>query len=266
MTELQSVCVKNLDFHDAANIYPFMADDDFDALVEDIRKHGQRETIKLFEGKIIDGRNRYKACLLCDVKPIVEQITTDDPVAYVISLNSVRRHLNPSQLSMCAARAREFYEKQAKERQKRKSPDSVPENLPEQKNDARDAAGKAFNVSGKSVDYASKVLTKGTPELVKAVDEGKMAVSSAAILATEPPEVQIAEVSQPKRNRTYAPKSDTKQTETKGTEGRAQLANYVSDAMQFAKLAVLQLVRIKADDPKKAEAFAHVSNWMRDNA
>ncbi len=57
---------------------------------------------------------------------------------------------------MCAARARDIYEQQAKERQKRKPADSVPENLPEQKTDARDAAGKAFGVSGKSVDHAKQ--------------------------------------------------------------------------------------------------------------
>lgn len=110
----------------------------------------------------------------------------EDPVAYVLSLNLLRRHLTPSQASMCAARARELYEQQAKERQKRKPADSVPENLPEQKHDARDAAGKAFGVSGKSVDYAKRVIEKGIPELAQAVDSGRMAVSTAAGLATEP--------------------------------------------------------------------------------
>lgn len=69
-----------------------------------------------------------------------------------------------------AARARDYYDRQAKERQKRKPADSVPENLPEQKGDARDQAAKAAGVSGKTVDFATKVLKQGTPELVKAVD------------------------------------------------------------------------------------------------
>jgi hypothetical protein len=80
---------------------------------------------------------------------------------------------------MVAARAREHYDQQAKERQKRKPADSVPENLPEQNGDARDHAAKAVGVSGKTVDYATKVLAQGTPELIKAVDEGRMAVSRA---------------------------------------------------------------------------------------
>lgn len=65
---------------------------------------------------------------------------------------------------MCAARAREVYEQQAKERLNTKGGHSGPVNLPEAKADARDAAGKAFGVSGKSVDFAKKVIDKGIPE------------------------------------------------------------------------------------------------------
>lgn len=77
--------------------------------------------------------------------------------------------MTPSQRAMCAAKAREIYDQRAKERQIRKPSDSVQENLPEQKQQARDAAGKAFGVSGKSVDHATRVMKNGTPELVKAV-------------------------------------------------------------------------------------------------
>ena len=51
--------------------------------------------------------------------------------------------------SLWTGKAREYYDKAAKERQKRKPAGSVPEKLPEQKGDARDAAGKALDVSGR---------------------------------------------------------------------------------------------------------------------
>jgi hypothetical protein len=98
-------------------------------------------------------------------------VTPDNPVSYVLSLNLHRRHLTPSQASMCAARAREIYEREAKERQGKRTDLDIPANLPEcKKGDARDIAGKAFGVSGKSVDHATRVIEKGIPELAKAVD------------------------------------------------------------------------------------------------
>ncbi|MFA6242038.1 MAG: hypothetical protein WC655_13980 [Candidatus Hydrogenedentales bacterium] len=173
------------EFHPAANIFPMMPDEDLKSLAEDIVAHGQQFPIELLDGKIIDGRNRYRVCLITGITPRVQAVTTKDPVAYVLSRNLHRRHLDSSQRGMVAARAREYYDQRAKERQvvnlKRGDTKPVPVNLPErEKGDSRDQAGKAVGVSGKTVDAATKVLAKGTPELVKAVDEGKVSVSAAA--------------------------------------------------------------------------------------
>jgi hypothetical protein len=169
---------------------------------------------------------------------------------------------------MCAARAREIYEREAKERQKAGGGDhskkAVMENFPEPqvKGNARDIAGKAFNVSGKSVDHATRVIEKGVPELVKAVDEGRMAVSTAAILATEPKEVQLAELSDPKRNRVYKPEDKKIKSET---NGKPFVKVAASSAMSFAQMAILQLERIDIKDPKRSDAFRRVENWIKRN-
>ena len=80
---------------------------------------------------------------------------------------------------MCAARAREMYDREAEQRQaatRKKGDRPVPANLPERdKGDSRDKVGEAFGVSGRSVDHATKVLKEAVPEVVKAVDEGRMA-------------------------------------------------------------------------------------------
>lgn len=143
----------------------------------DIRTNGQRESIKTFNNLILDGRNRYRACLDANKEPRFETVNPDDPVAFVLSLNLHRRHLIPSQAAMCAARAREIYERQARERQGKRN--DLVENLPpSEPTKARDAAGKAFGVSGKSVDFAKRVIEQGIPELAKAVDDGRMAPAS----------------------------------------------------------------------------------------
>jgi hypothetical protein len=121
-------------------------------------------------------------------------------MAYAMSMGLMRRDLTPSQRAMIAARARELYDKQAKERQqagggdkKSASAKSGVANLPPPIQDpgkARDLAGKAAGVSGRTVDHATKVLKHAVPEVVQAVDECRMAVTTAARLASEPEEVQ----------------------------------------------------------------------------
>src|SRR5262245_28493685 len=55
---------KKYDFHPLADLFPMLEDKSaaFEALVEDIRERKQQEPVWLYEGKILDGRNRYLAC------------------------------------------------------------------------------------------------------------------------------------------------------------------------------------------------------------
>ena len=79
--------------HPAAETIREMNDGEYAALKSDIADNGQRETIKLLDGEVLDGRNRLKACIELCVDPKFEDVETDDPVAYVHSLNVARRHL-----------------------------------------------------------------------------------------------------------------------------------------------------------------------------
>ncbi len=87
-------------YHPVADMFPLLEGAEFDDLVEDIRKHGLREPISLFEGNIIDGRNRERACIKAGVEPRYRSIKFDNheaAAAYVISKNIRRRHLTPEQ-------------------------------------------------------------------------------------------------------------------------------------------------------------------------
>lgn len=88
-----------MDWHPIACIFPMLAASELADLAADIGQHGQRETIVLFEGKVLDGRNRWMACVQAGVKPKTRNFEGDksQALAYVWSLNATRRDLKPGQ-------------------------------------------------------------------------------------------------------------------------------------------------------------------------
>jgi hypothetical protein len=87
-------------FHPLADMLPLMEGDEFAVLVADIRAHGLHELITLFEGKILEGRNRFRACRAAGRKPryrAIEFGSWDAARDFVISANIHRRHLTTEQ-------------------------------------------------------------------------------------------------------------------------------------------------------------------------
>ena len=106
------------EYHETANIFPMMSDDEFSALVEDIRANGQRQPIYIHDGKIVDGRNRYRACQKLGIEPDTRVWDgVGSLVSFVISLNLQRRHLTSSQKSVVAMDVLPMLEAEAQERQ-----------------------------------------------------------------------------------------------------------------------------------------------------
>ena len=97
----------DLPFHPAANLFPLLEVEspEFGELVQDIREHGLLQPIVLCDGKILDGRNRYRACQHAGVEPRFVEWSGDSPTAYVLSLNLHRRHLTDGQRAMIAVEA-----------------------------------------------------------------------------------------------------------------------------------------------------------------
>ena len=203
-----------LTYHDAANIFPMMVKSELESLASDIKANGQQEPIEKHNGAILDGRNRYEACLIAGVTPEFVEWSGADPITYVISRNLHRRHLTESQRSMIAARYKKTITKKQLETVKTESISGA--NLPPPSTKSRDIAGKALNVSGRSINAAQKVIDKGSSSLAKAVDDGNLPVSVAAKVAELPKKEQnkVAKSSDPKKaakEATKAPKSNAEQ-------------------------------------------------------
>lgn len=179
--------------HEVSELFPLMDDADLSLLAADIAANGLREPILLHpDGSILDGRNRYAACQLAGVEPTFRTWNAEgSAVAFVVSLNLRRRHLDTSQRAMVAARIANLPYGANRFTIESEISDST----------TQPAAAQMLNVSADSVGFGRRVLEEGAPELVQAVDRGEVAVSSAAVLTTLSPEDQAAVVALPEEER-----------------------------------------------------------------
>ena len=91
--------------HELALVFPPMSEPEFAAFKEDIREQGQQEAIILYEGKILDGLHRYRACRELGREPRVVRFEGNPRAAaqFVLGRNFHRRHLTTSQRALIAA-------------------------------------------------------------------------------------------------------------------------------------------------------------------
>jgi ParB-like chromosome segregation protein Spo0J len=162
-----------MEHHPLANVFPLLKKTEAAALADDIREHGLREPIVLLDGKILDGRNRYRACIAANVDPRTVPYDGNDPAAYVVSVNLKRRHLDESQRAIVAA-------KLAKLRRGVRPDASI-----EASATTQTEAAELLNVSRPSVQRARKVIERAAPEIVAAVEQGELSVSAAADFARQ---------------------------------------------------------------------------------
>ena len=102
--------------HPIAELVPYMTPDQYSALRDDIREHGLRTPIVMYEGMVLDGRNRARAWYDVrgnwDVPSTEFKGTPEEAIAFVRSHNIKRRHLKPSQIAYYEAQAAAFWKAQ----------------------------------------------------------------------------------------------------------------------------------------------------------
>ena len=162
--------------HEYASLFPPMSDEDFKSLIADMKRHGLREPIVVFQDRILDGVHRDKACVLAGIKPTYRSFQGDDPLAYVVSANLHRRHLDTGQRAMIASKI-------ATLKPGRRGKDA---NLQVSRKDA----AAALSFSERSVADASVVMEHGAPGLIKIAEKGDIPISTAADLARATQEEQ----------------------------------------------------------------------------
>lgn len=96
------------ELHPLCTLFPRLSGAEFAALRDDIAANGQRQPIILHEGMILDGGNRYRACLDAGVQPMFEEFAGGNLVAFVLSANLHRRHMSAGQQAAIVASAQDW--------------------------------------------------------------------------------------------------------------------------------------------------------------
>lgn len=187
--------------HELSLAFPGMPAGQFRRFVADIKANGLNNPIVLFEGKILDGRHRYRACLEVGVKPAFREFmegnpdesSHGDPVAYVQSENAARRQLTESQIaySITHPNILDFEKRRARERIESAAiagghakhgsapaPTGARAEIEDKGRASEKLADKA-GVGRRSVERAIKVREKGVPELNEAVAKGEVSLNMA---------------------------------------------------------------------------------------
>ena len=182
-------------YHPFADVFPLLEGDDFAKLLEDIREHGQREPVILYDGKILDGRNRYRACVELGIPPLFEHSkasTDDEALRESVSRNLHRRHLTASQRAMVGADLLPMFEAMAKDRQGERTDISAHgrQCSKETGSKASAQAAEVSQSSARQVERAKNIKADGIPDLVSAVRAGDIAVRRAEEVSKLEPELQ----------------------------------------------------------------------------
>ncbi len=232
--------------HPLSAAFPAMSDEDFAALKDDIEVNGQREPVMIFEGMVLDGWHRYRACLDLGLKP--QHFTFpegDDPVAFVKGANLHRRHLTASQRAIAEVALHQW----------------APAGKPKAAANAAAAAGlpattdsmaKDANVSPRMIRDAKVVHKAGLSEPVR---DGAMTLEKAAAVArgkpTKPKKTTIPPAPAPERGQTLPPAEDFGPTDA---ELAAQAREQEEEAAALRRL-------LESDD--KLAALASENQQLR---
>jgi N6-adenosine-specific RNA methylase IME4/ParB-like chromosome segregation protein Spo0J len=225
----------DLEIHDLCKLFPPMAEDQFLSLLDSIRDHGLLTPIMLYEGKILDGRHRHRACINLGIEPSFEEYEGEDALGYVLALNLSRRHLDESQRAMIGARIANLT-----------GAGRPPKEIAHISAITGSDAAKMMSVGRRNVVHAKKVLREGTQELADAVDSGKIAVTVAAKIAELEPDQQQQIIADPKPDQ--AIKKIARQEKEQQLAGKAIGQSLSTNTSLYGV--------IYADPPWKYETFS----------
>jgi ParB-like chromosome segregation protein Spo0J len=181
------------------NIFPEAKDEDFKELLEDIRANGFDETMPIitYQGDILDGWNRWRACEILGIKPSIVDFDYGDSEALAYTLRTNKRRNMPSgQKAALAVEAEAIMEELKKEAEQRKrelsgtraNPGEVRQKIAEPAEHRRtdSKAAELFGTNRTYVQAAAKIKAEA-PEVFEKLKAGKTTMQEARKEAARKP-------------------------------------------------------------------------------
>ena len=213
--------------HAVANLFPILAGQAYSELRQSLEQNGQQQPIILYNGVLLDGRNRLKILLELGKQPVFEEYNGSlAPDEYILTANLFRRHLTDEQRTMVTTEALKWKEREdARKRQQEAGKDG-----------AKGGRGKTLGAKStqgfrepkvsekiaalaKTTDYQARqtlMVSDYAPELVPEVKNGTMTLRTASKTARQ-------RVPRPKR----LPKQPPKPTIRQGAPPREGVSDRV---------------------------------------
>lgn len=257
--------------HEYAELFPMMEAAELEKLAADVKDNGLAHPLVLDQhGRLVDGRNRQKACEMAGVEPATQTRHFADDAAvlrFVVGANVHRRHLSESQRAMIAAQVANLEDGQKKSDADRGRSIDLPAI-------SQADAAEMFSIGEATVRRAAAVHRNGTPELRQAVKDGEIKVSAAAKIATLPPQEQTQKIAEQKeaKKKPRKKKAQEQQQEATPQANGAGQDNASEDTAPLPRVGVLRaqtaiatLRTIPKNDALRKRGFQLVRDWLRDN-
>lgn len=139
----------------------------------------------LHDGMILDGGNRYRACMQTGITPMFKQFDGGSIVAFVLSANLHRRHMTPGQQAAIVASAQDWAKAHSAGGDRRSDQSQSVD---------FDSVGKRAAASGASrvTQMRADKVAKADPDLAKKVAHGEVTLPKAVkqVEAKNPPKAR----------------------------------------------------------------------------
>lgn len=162
--------------HPVANLFPMMSDEELQELAQDIRENGLLEPIEIYDGMVLDGRNRLAASKIAKVEPRFHHLNGEikSAIHYVASKNLHRRHLTVAQRAKIGVEMIPLLAEEAEKRQiaQLKHGDQKPV-----RSKSTEREGKAVNNAaelvgvGATTVYEAKAVKEANPSLYEQIGQ-----------------------------------------------------------------------------------------------